>query len=403
MLIGIDASRANRRLRTGTEWYAFHIIKNLIALDRENRYILYINSEPAKDLSDIVSKYENVSFKQLKWIWPYFWTLARLSLEMLFHRPDVLFVPAHSLPLIRPKKTITTIHDIAFVRECNLYHKKCLRVDNKKIKGLINLFIRFLTRGKYSSNSLDYLLWSTAYALKKAKLIIAVSEFTKEEILDVYSRIYEHKIRVVHNAYDSDIYRPITDEEQIKKVLNKYNIDSPFFLYVGRLEKKKNIPALVEAFSLFKERYPDDKIKLLMIGNAGFGYDEIKYIIEEYNLGAEVIMPGWADEDDLPVIFNAALAFVFPTLHEGFGIPVLQAMACQSPCLISNLPVLREVADKAAFYFNPRDKDDIFRAMSLIYSDDKLRGDLSARGLERVKFFDWSASAQKTLDIIKSM
>jgi glycosyltransferase involved in cell wall biosynthesis len=403
MTIGIDASRANRKLKTGTEWYAFHVIKNLIALDRKNNYLLYLDVDPSPDLAATVANYGNVKFKKLNWPWPYFWTLGRLSLEMIFNKPDVLFVPAHSLPLIRPKKTVTTIHDIAFIRERTLYKKQIVQVNNRNMKRVLNLFIRFLTRGRYSSNSLDYLLWSTAYALKKAKAIIAVSEFTKSEILDVYSRRYEKKIKVVHNAYDNNIYKVINNEDKKAKVLDKYNLKSPFFLYVGRLERKKNTPALVEAFALFKEAYPASDMKLLMIGNAGFGYDEIKYIIEEYNLEDSVLMPGWAEEADLPVIFNSAFAFVFPTLHEGFGIPVLQAMACKTPTLISNLPVLREVADKAAFYFNPRDKEDVFRAMASIYEDPGLRAKLTKLGLERSALFSWQESAKKTLTIMENL
>jgi len=403
MIIGIDASRANRRLKTGTEWYAFHIIKNLVALDKKNSYILYLDVDPSPDLINAVTACDNVKLKILRWPWPYFWTLGRLSLEMIFNKPEVLFVPAHSLPLIRPKKTVTTIHDIAFIRDSNLYKKKYIHLESRGIKGLLNLFIRFLTRGRYSSNSLDYLLWSTAYALRKAKAIIAVSEFTKSEIIDVYSRRYAEKIKVVHNAYDSDIYKEIDNKEQSLRVLDKYNIKPPFFLYVGRLEKKKNTPALVEAFALFHESYPESNVKLLMIGNAGFGYDEVKYIIEEYNLETSVIMPGWSEESDLPIIFNSALAFIFPTLHEGFGIPVLQAMACKTPALISDLPVLREIADKAAFYFNPHDKDDIFRAMASIYEDQDLRSRLSNRGLERATLFSWRESAKKTLGIIEDL
>jgi glycosyltransferase involved in cell wall biosynthesis len=403
MIIGIDASRANRRLKTGTEWYAFHIIKNLIALDRKNDYLLYLDVDPSPELIAAVSHHSNVKLKKLSWPWSYFWTLGRLSLEMIFKRPDVLFVPAHSLPLFRPKKTVTTIHDIAFIRECALYKKKCVQTDSQGAKRILNLFVRFITRGRYSSNSLDHLVWSTAYALKKAQTIIAVSEFTKSEILEVYSRRYENKIKVVHNAYDQDIYKVIENDNLKAQVLDKYNLNVPFFLYVGRLEKKKNTPALVEAFALFKEAYPESSMKLLMIGNAGFGYDEVKYVIEEYNLENSVLMPGWAEEADLPIIFNSAFAFVFPTLHEGFGIPVLQAMACQTPTLISDITVLREIAAKAAFYFNPRDKDDIFKAMSLIYRDEKLRRELTKKGLERAALFSWQKSAQKTLEIIESL
>lgn len=403
MIIGIDASRANRSLRTGTEWYSFHIIKHLVAVDQENQYILYVDTELAADLKEALSPYKNVRFKKLSWPWPFFWTLGRLSLEMLFHRPDVLFVPAHSLPLINPKKTITTIHDIAFARERHLYQKKFLKTDRPANKKVLNSLIKIITNGRYSSHSLDYLFWSTAHSLKKAKAIITVSEFTKNEIIEVYSRRYEPKLKVVHNSYDASLYRFQDNIEERKMVLKKYGIRDPFFLYVGRLEKKKNTSSLVEAFALFKEKFPDNKVKLVMIGNAGFGFDEIKYIIEEYNLDNEIIIPGWAEENDLPYIFSAALAFVFPSLHEGFGIPVLQAMACHAPAIISDLPVLREVAGQAAFFFNPRDREDILRALELIYQDENLRISLIEKGIIRASQFSWDKAAKETLAIIKSL
>lgn len=403
MLIGIDASRANRTLRTGTEWYSFHIIQHLIALDQDNEYLLYVDRDVAVDLAEVIKPYKNARFKKLSWPWPFFWTIGRLTLEMIFNRPDVLFVPAHSLPLVNPRKTLTTIHDIAFARESHLYQKKLMRTDGRKKRFLINGVIKMMSRGQYAANSLDYLLWSTRHALKNAKAIIAVSQFTKEEIIGVYSRRYSDKIKVVHNAYDSARYNYVSEEADRRAVLQKYGIDTPFFLYVGRLEKKKNTASLVEAFALFKEKHPDSRVKLVMIGNAGFGFDEIKYIIEEYNLDNQIVIPGWAEENDLPAIFSAALAFVFPTLHEGFGIPVLQAMACHTPAIISDLPVLREVADTAAFYFDPRDRNDILRAMDLVYRDKNLRESLIEKGIKRAALFSWDRAAQETLDIIKSL
>ncbi len=400
MVIGIDASRANRTLRTGTEWYSFYIIQQLAALDRDNQYILYLDKAAAPDLAAAIAPYSNFRFQILHWPWRYFWTLGRLSWEMLWHRPDVLFVPAHSLPLIHPRRTITTIHDIAFAREEEVYQKKTIRWENRPGKLFFNFLLRFLSFGRYQLNSLDYLAWSTAYALKHARKIITVSEFTKKEILDVYSPHNPDKIEVVHNGYPRDLYFPVPDSRERRAILEKYNLREPFFLYVGRLEKKKNTPALIEAFALFKESHPRDGAGLVLIGNAGFGYDEVKYIVEEYNLGKAVVMPGWVEENDLPAIFSAALAFVFPTLHEGFGIPVLQAMACGTPVAMSDLPVLREIAGDAAAYFNPRDKTDISSVLAELCENKKLRGDLIAKGLERAQGFSWEKSARETLKIL---
>ncbi len=151
---------------------------------------------------------------------------------------------------------------------------------------------------------------------------------------------------------------------------------------------------------MFKESHPQAEVKLVLIGNAGFGYDEVKYIIEEYNLSRSVLMPGWVIEEDLPAIFSGALAFIFPTLHEGFGIPVLQAMACGVPVLISDLPVLREIAGEAALFFNPRDKVSIASAFSDIFSNQELRLSLKIRGLAQAKQFSWEQSAKETLKVL---
>ena len=400
MVIGIDASRANRTLRTGTEWYSFYIIQQLAALDRDNQYILYLDKEAAPDLAAAIAPYSNFRLQILHWPWRYLWTLGRLSWEMLRHRPDVLFVPAHSLPLIHPRRTITTIHDIAFAREEEVYQKKTIRWENRSGKLFFNFLLRFLSGGRYQLNSLDYLTWSTAYALKHARKIITVSEFTKQEILDVYSPQNPDKIEVVHNGYPRDLYFPIPDSRERQTILEKYNLKEPFFLYVGRLEKKKNTPALIEAFALFKENHPLDEVRLVLIGNAGFGYDEVKYIVEEYNLGKAVVMPGWVQENDLPAIFSAALVFVFPTLHEGFGIPVLQAMACGTPIAMSDLPVLREIAGEAAVYFDPRDKIGLASALAELCQNKKRRDDLIAKGLEQAQGFSWEKSARATLKIL---
>lgn len=402
MIIGIDASRANLKHKTGTEWYSFYLIKNLAVIDKKNRYRLYLNKEPSVELSKVVENNPNFSCKVLNWPFYSFWTLGRLSLEMLFNAPDVLFVPAHGIPFFSPKKTVNTIHDLAFLREFNLYRSEKVKTSSLSLRRLIGFLVRLVTLGKYRATSLDYLYWSSSFALKKAAKIITVSEFTKKEILNFYPKTKEGKIKVIHNGYNSDLYRPMPENSFSDAVLEKYGLKKPFFLYVGRLEKKKNTPSLIEALSIFKENYPEAKEKLVLIGNASFGYDEVKYVIEEFNLDNEVVMPGWVDEADLPYIFSAASAFIFPTRYEGFGIPVLQAMACGVPAAISDIEVLKEVAGDAAVYFDRDDTFSMAEAMHLVSSDEKLRQDLIEKGLERVKNFSFEKCARETLSVLEN-
>lgn len=397
MKIGIDASRANRIMRTGTEWYSFHLIKELAKIDKKNDYILYLDKEPADDLKEAVKDNKNFKFKLLKWPWSQFWTLGRLSLEMLFKSPDVLFVPAHGLPFFCPKKTITTVHDIAFVHESVLYRRQ------KSSSKLINNLVKLFTIGKHKADSLDYLNWSTKRSLRKAKKIIAVSNFTKSEILKNYKNVRADKIEVIHNGYDSSNYKLISDKRKNQEILNKYGINHPFFLYVGRLEKKKNTPKLLEAFSIVKEDYPNWPIYLSLIGSASYGFDEVKYVIEDYNLSAYINIPGWIAEEDMPYIYNSALAFIFPTKHEGFGIPVIEAMASGLPTAVSNLEVLREVSEDSSLFFDYNNSREIADVMIKLYKEEDLRNKLIKKSLKRASNFSWQKSARQTLNLIESL
>lgn len=405
MVIGIDASRANRDFKTGTEWYSYYLIKNLIEIDKKNKYILYsdkpLNQAFLNDLN--LAENKNIIIKILNWPFNILWTLGRLSLEMIFKKPDVLFVPAHSLPLFFPKKTINTIHDIAFIENDCLYNKEVYSNDVNSSRKILNFFIKIFTLGKYCLRSTDYLRWSTKFALKKAKKIIAVSNFTKNEILKNYSKVRSEKINVVYNGFNNNLYKIINNEEKTNFIFKKYGIDFPYFLYVGRLERKKNIHNLIEGFSIFKENNKNSLEKLILIGSAGFGYDEMKYVIEELGVEKDVIILGWVEEEDLLFIFNKAKTFIFPSLYEGFGIPVIQAMACGTPVLLSNLDVLREVAGDAGLFFDRFSSVDLSKKIEQINNDDKLRSDLIEKGLKRASDYSWKKCAQETLNIINSL
>jgi glycosyltransferase involved in cell wall biosynthesis len=396
MTIGIDASRANRDHKTGTEWYSYYIISWLVKLDLKNKYILYSDKPLSGGLLDL-AKLPNVEVKILNWSLDFFWTQGRLSWEMLWHRPDILFVPAHALPIIHPRHSIVTIHDIGFAREDKLYDHCQIGPENKKGRGFLNFLVRLFTLGKYSANACDYLEWSTRYSLKHAEKIITVSNFSKQEILDVY-KIQPEKITVIHNGYNNLLYKKIEDKKKTKEVLEKYNLNFPFLLYIGRLDKKKNTPALIEAFSIVKSKHKDVAHKLVLIGAANYGYDEINYMIEEFNLDQEVVLPGWIAEEDLPYIYSAATAFIFPSLYEGFGIPILEAMACGTAVAASNVASIPEVAGGAALFFDPHDVNSMAEAMADIIFSNQLREDLIKKGSVVVKKYSWEKSAQETLE-----
>jgi glycosyltransferase involved in cell wall biosynthesis len=405
MTIGIDASRANRDFKTGTEWYSYYLITNLIKIDRENKYILYsdkpLNQAFLNDLK--LENNKNVRIKVLEWPFKYFWTIGRLSLEMIFKCPNALFVPAHSLPLFFPKKTVNTIHDIAFISNDYIYSQDVSTDSSKFSDRWFNFLIGLFTFVRYRFKSTDHLRWSTKFALKRAKRIIAVSNFTKNDILKNYKRVSPDKIKVIYNGFNNNLYRLIEDEIALNSILKKYGIPENFLLYVGRMERKKNIYNLIEGFSIFKENNKESREKLVLIGSAGFGYDEMKYIIEELGLEDDVITLGWVEENDLPYIFNKARLFIFPSLYEGFGIPVIQAMACGIPVLASDIAVLQEVAQDSALFFDRFSPIDMAYKIEEILSNKELRQNLISKGLSHSKNFSWEKCAQETLEEINSL
>lgn len=376
MKIAIDASRANKLYKTGTEWYSWHLIQNFKKIaGPQDQFILY-SREPL--LGGLEQLPEGWQSRVLKWPPQKFWTQIRLSLEMLFHPPDILFVPAHVIPLIHPKKVITTCHDVGFLR----------------------------LPKSYSRLELKYHKFALNFAIKHASKIITVSEFTKKELIEL-TGIDPARLVVVHNGYDKARYKVIEDKSAVERILNKYNLKKPYILYIGRLELKKNTPGLVQAFGMLKKNLNLKSeildLKLLLVGQPGFGFEKVIHEIIINNLHDEVIMPGWIDEEDLPFLINGADLFIFPSFYEGFGIPILEAMACGTPVVAADIEPLREVAEEAAYFVDPWKPENIAAGIARVLSDKFLREELKVRGLAQTQKFSWEKCARETLRVIQQL
>jgi glycosyltransferase involved in cell wall biosynthesis len=417
MLIGIDASRANRNLKSGVEWYSFYLIKELAKIDSQNEYLLYVDKPLEKGLINlkddeekseaydkdgyqiVYSPFNNFKAKVLQWPYNFFWTQGRMSLEMLWHAPDVLFIPSHTLPLIHPKHTILTLHDIGFAYNKNLYGIERLGPKKNFAQKLINFLVRIFTLGKYGANSSDYLLWSTLFGIKYAEKIITVSDFSKREIINFAPQAAK-KITSVYIGVDTKLFRKIEDQKAIQAVLDQYGLNQPYLLCVGRIDNKKNILGLIDAFAIFCERHKDLRIKLVIAGKASYGYDNFYYQIKEHSLDDKIILPGWVQEKDMPYILNGAFALILPSKYEGFGMPLIQAMSCGVPIIASNIASIPEIAQKSALYFDPDNILEISEAIYKISTDNNLRQELIKEGYARVEKFDWNKLARQILDII---
>lgn len=365
MKIGIDASRALRPIKTGTEWYSIEIIRHLLKLDHENHYILYSNKNPEPPLTELP---ENVSWRVMPF--PRGWTLFRLSTEMLFHPPDVLFIPAHTLPLVTPKKSVVMVHDLGFIHNPELYPMKQKVYHNFVLKFVKN----------------------------HATHILTPTQFTKDDLTKTLN-IPEKKITPIWHGYDDNLYCPRPTSEG-----HKSNDYQPYIFYIGRLETKKNIVNLIKAFDLFRTALPSSKFKLVLAGKPSHGYDKIKEAIENSPFKKDIIELGYLAEDEVPLYMSNAEAFVFPTSFEGFGMPIIQAMACGCPVLASNNTCIPEITDngKTAVLIDPQNPEDIASGLEKILTNKTFKKDLIEKGLKQASKFSWDKAAKHTLDVLNT-
>ncbi len=341
MLIGINATAAFKEPRTGVEEYTCQLVKHLAMLkeSKKHRFVLY-------------------SQRSLKWPLP-MWTQIRLGVEMVFNQPDVLFIPVHILPLIHPKNSVVTIHGLEYE-----YYP-----------------------AMYPWQHRNYLRWSTKYALKNARKIIAVSDNTKNDLIGLYGANPD-KIEVVYHG---------CGRLSLPHVGGLASHIEPYILFIGRLEAKKNIEGLIKAFELLKKKYQVPH-QLVLVGPPGYGYDKIRFKIK--NLKLEIIETGYISEAQKWQLLSNADMFVLPSFYEGFGMPILEAQIAGCPVITSNVSSMPEAAGEGAILIDPDNIEQIYQAMYKIIDDRELRGRLIKKGKENARKFSWQKCAQKTLKVL---
>ena len=240
-----------------------------------------------------------------------------------------------------------------------------------------------------------------ASSMKRADMIVTVSEFSKSEIIRYFPQ-HESKIRVVPCGVDLDRFKPCQQPERIPEVKKKLGIEGEYFLYVGTIEPRKNLERLINAYNIFCQ-HEKDAPKLVLAGGKGWLYDGIFQRVTDLKLEEKVLFTQYIPDEDMNPLMCGALAFVFPSIYEGFGIPPLEAMACGVPVLASNAASLPEVTGDCAVTCDPYSEEEIAEGLCRLYSDSELRADLSRRGLERAKTLTWDSSAEKLYSVYKEL
>jgi len=367
MRIGIDA-RLVYYSQAGIGQYILNLVRGLAHLDREDDFSIL---QSRKDKTVLVEG-GNFSRRSLwtpshhrleQWTLPL--EIGRLGLDIL-HSPD--FIP----PFRRNCKSIITIHDLAF-----LLYPHFLTAESARYYGQIDQAVRYTDH------------------------IIAVSEATKQDAIRLLG-VPPSKITVVYEAANP-AYRPLEDKGEIQEeCAQRYGISAPFILFVSTLEPRKNLPTLLRAFRRLLDQYKPE-VRLVVVGEWGWLYDQILALTEELNLKEEVLYLGRVSVQDLLFLYNAAQLLVHPALYEGFGLPPLEAMACGTPAVVANVSSLPEVVGDATLLVDPEDEPGWTVAIWRGLTDGSLRAELREKGLKRARLFSWEKAARETLALYRSL
>ena len=364
MIIGIDVSPACKARPTGIELYCRNIVQNLISDHSDHTYRLY-SKEPLDQFFELSANCEVVILPSVP-----FWTHTALAIELLKTPADIFYTPSHILPILNRSKSVYTIHDAGFRHY----------------------------RQNYSTYQFIHSHLNTYFSLKCSDKIIAISEFVAKDVAGHY-KINSDKISVIHNGFDPQSVERTTDPHEIE---NQIGMVGPFALFVGRLEQRKNVVRIIRAFAACVER-GDVEGQLVLAGSPGEGYSEILEAIKDVQLGDKIILPGYISDDAKALLFQRARMLVYPSLYEGFGLPILEAFSAGIPVITSSTTSCPEIAGDAAIIVNPAVRTEISDAISKLWGDAQLQKDLIGRGRVRCRDFGWNESASHILETLEQL
>ncbi len=369
MKIGIDFTSATRE-RAGIGRYARELVHALARLDHDHRYALFV---PRDARADALRFDWGVNFSihrapLTERILAALWQRARvpLPIEAFIGPVDVFYSPDFLLPPTRARRTLVTIHDLSYVRVPECFPAPLLR----------------------------YLARAVPPSIARADLILADAVSTQRDLVEVYGVPLE-KVRVLYSGVDARFSPHVAPDAQAR--VRALTRGKPYVLSVSTLQPRKNYARLVEAFGklISDSRFQISDLLLVIAGGRGWLFDEVFQVVARLGLQARVVFPEFVADDDLPALYAGAMLFAYPSLYEGFGLPIVEAMACGAPVITSNASSLPEVAGEAALYFDPRDVEAMADALHRALTDASLRESLRARGFAQARRFSWEQAARE--------
>ncbi len=358
VLIGVDASRVTRARLTGTETYSLQVLRALLPLDQRNDYRLYLSQPLSRDLLPARDRVDRRVIRM-----PRLWTHLGLSREMLRAPCDVLFVPSHVIPLVHPRRTVVVVYDVGH-RFFPQAHRLAERV---------------------------YLEAAIRWHVRVATQIVTISADTRRDLVRLFGAD-PRRVSVAYPAVDGHFRPP--PAAAVAEVRRRYGLPERYVLHVGTLKPRKNVPRLVRAFAA-AELPPD--VGLVLAGMATHGAADLREALDASGVRQRVQTLAYVDLADLPALYGGATCTAVVSLHEGFGMPALEALACGAPTVVSDRGSLPEVVQSAGLLVDPFSVPSIAAGLTRLVTDGALAGRLRGAGLARARAFTWDGAAAVTL------
>lgn len=365
MNIAIDGNEANIDKRVGIGEYAFQLLRTISNNYKNHNFTVYLKQNPLSHMppQTLNWKYKIIGPKVL-------WTQVALPLRLFSQNHDLIFSPSHYGPRFTLIPSVISVMDLSYIHYPSLFKK---------------------------SDLVQLTNW-TAYSVKNAKSILTISNFSKKEIVDYY-KVAEDKVFVTYPGYKKDIFHTNYTSVQVNGIKKKYGLNK-YILFVGTIQPRKNITRLLFAFEKLSKSFPD--LKLVLVGKKGWLFEDIFTKIED--LKNRVLYLDYLDDKSLAKLYKGAQAFILPSLYEGFGITVIEAMASGCPVVISNGSSLKEIGGTSAIYIDPLSVDSISSGIiNILNMPEAEKKQIIKEGLERIKTYSWEKCAKDTIEVFEDI
>jgi glycosyltransferase involved in cell wall biosynthesis len=367
MRFAIDATSIPRQM-AGAGVYTYNLIRAVAAVDRENEYTVFTKGSAFDDLNRDEPLFRTVRVSTRSRPARLLWEQLALPVHLRRRKIDVLHSPHHTAPMVvAGSRRVITFHDLTF----------------------------FLLADRYPRSRLLYFRAVSRATARVADALICPSQAVRDDIVRIL-HVRPEKVHPIAEAAAPE-FQPIKDKAALEKLRTRYALPERFILNVGSLEPGKNRTTLLKAYAGLRKRGLEQK--LVVAGQRAWKYEDDLALAEELGIEGDVLFTGYVPPEEMPALYNAADLFVFPSLYEGFGLPVIEAMACGVPVVASNLSAIPEVAGEAALLVDPRDVEQLCDAMERVLRDKRLQGALRRRGLERAQGFSWERAARETIAV----